>query len=407
MGRIPDHVRQLVIDWPEDADRGAVVRFCADHGVSRSWFYQVRRRAAAQGQAALVKDSRRPRSSPGRTSQYLRKALLATREKLKSQGKDYGPLSVLFALRRQEVSDLPSRATVARIFDQADVVERNQRKRPKRSYRRFSAQFPNQRWQADAFEHVMSSGEQVVVIEIIDDATRYSLGATVAASESSDPVVELFRATIARHGRPALVHTDNSAAFIRKRYKVRTKLEAFLEDLGIKTITGRPTHPQTQGKIERSHQTLQNYLAAHPQATWEELTEVITEYRQWYNHDRAHQSLPPWTTPADLYETLPKACPPGDPITPGPASGSTQVPPRSAAQTFAQAPVMGTRTASARGRIGFGNRKISCGKRYAGVRLHLLGYPDRLEFYDAEGTYLGNLDWPPEGAYPSVAKRLP
>lgn len=407
MGRISDHLRQLVIDWPQDADRGAVARFCAEHGVSRSWFYQVRRLAQARGQAAALKDSRRPHSSPARTSDYLRQALLQTREQLKAEGKDYGPLSVLFLLEREGITGLPSRVTVARIFDHAQVVDRNKRKRPKRSYRRIISQFPNQRWQADAFDHQLATGEQVVVIEIIDDATRYSLGTAVAPTESSRSVVALFKDTITSYGRPVLIHTDNGTAFNQNRAGRRTALVSFLDDLGIKTITGKPVSPRSQGKVERSHQTIQNYLAARECSSAEELTEVLNGYRQWYNHERGHQALGRSTTPADLYETMPKVTPPGDPIHPGPAHTGPSEPRSSAAAMAHQAPIMATRTLSNGGRFGFGNQQISCGPRYAAQVLHLLGYPGRLEIYDTEGTYLISIDWPPQRAYPGIAKQLP
>ena len=46
----------------------------------------------------------------------------------------------------------------------------------------------------------------------------------------------------------------------------------------------------------------------------DELEQVLEEYRDWYNHHRSHQALPPRTVPADLYDALPKVAPPGDPL---------------------------------------------------------------------------------------------
>jgi hypothetical protein len=48
-----------VAAWPSAAPRGAVTRFCREYQVSRSWFYQVRARVAAEGVDGL---KRRPRS---------------------------------------------------------------------------------------------------------------------------------------------------------------------------------------------------------------------------------------------------------------------------------------------------------------------------------------------------------
>ena len=208
--------------------------------------------AAEQGQAAMVKDSTRPRSSPGRVSKFFTDAVLTERQRLKSEGKDFGADSVLFSLGHQGLEGLPSRSTVVRIFDRAHVVDRNRKKRPKRSHRRFAAKFPNQRWQSDAFTEKLTGGEEVTVIEILDDAARFSLKISVAQSESSDPIVAAFKEAIETHGKPVLVHTDNGSAYNTQRWNRRTALVDYLHDLGIKTITGRPENPKSQGKVERS-----------------------------------------------------------------------------------------------------------------------------------------------------------
>jgi hypothetical protein len=45
-------VRLAISQWPDDAPRGAVSTFCAEHGISRQSFYKLRERAKADGSAA-------------------------------------------------------------------------------------------------------------------------------------------------------------------------------------------------------------------------------------------------------------------------------------------------------------------------------------------------------------------
>lgn len=399
MPQIPDEVRQQVIDWPADAPKGSVAAFCAKHGVSRAWFYKTRRLAAEQGQDAMVKASTRPKTSPARLSELTRMLALAERARLKADGKDYGPESVRYALWAKGVDPVPSRSSLVRIFDRAGVVDRNRKKPPKRSFKRFAASFPNQRWQSDGFVETLADGTEVIIIEIIDDATRYCLGITVAAQETAEAVVRVFRDAISTHGRPVLVHTDNGTAFNTTRWGGRTQLVALLEDLGIRSMTGRPGTPRSQGKVERSHQNIRRFVAAHRHRchSAEDLQQLLTtEYQHWYNHHRAHQSLGRNTTPADLYETLPKVVPPSAPaaVLPGASAGDQRI-------------GLATRTGTHRGFIRYSGKKINLGQAFAGKTVHLVEHPDRLEFFDADGTSLAALSWPTENQYPSVAKLMP
>lgn len=386
MGRIPDHVRQEVINWPPDAPRGAVEEFCTRHGVSRAWFYKLRRLAQEHGELAMEKLSTRPQRSPTRTPAHLSEALLAMRRQLKAQGKDFGAESVLYALSIRGVADLPSRATVTRIFDRMHVVDRNKKKRPKDHYRRFAATFVNQRWQADAFEHRLNTGEEVTVIEIIDDATRFSLGLKVAEAETSAAVVALFAETIAVFGAPVRAHTDNGSAFNRSRYNVTTALESMLQDHGTRAMTGRPRSPRSQGKVERSHQTIQRFLEAHPCSSMEELQRLLVEdYQPWYNYQRAHQGLAPRTTPGQAYAAAVKVAP---------ASGPLNRPPVRTSPTLVTGPEFRNVVVSARGRFYHRQAEIYVGMAWAGQQIFLLRGEETMKFFDAEGSQIAQLDAP-------------
>src|SRR5580765_6063912 len=58
---IDPRVRLAISQWPEDAPRGAVSTFCDEHGISRKFFYELRKRALVEGPAAVLEPkSRRP-----------------------------------------------------------------------------------------------------------------------------------------------------------------------------------------------------------------------------------------------------------------------------------------------------------------------------------------------------------
>jgi hypothetical protein len=91
----------------------------------------------------------------------------------------------------------------------------------------------------------------------------------------------------------------------------RNGLEHELRRRGVKQKNGKPSHPQTQGKVERFQQTLKNWLAAqHPQpATLTELQALLDAFTSIYSTRRPHTSLPGRSAPAAAYAARPKATP--------------------------------------------------------------------------------------------------
>ena len=101
----------------------------------------------------------------------------------------------------------------------------------------------------------------------------------------------LARAKIAH--RPRLL-SDNGSSYIAG------DLAEWLEDHGINHVRGAPLHPQTQGKIERWHQTLKNRILLENYYLPGDLEATISDFVANYNHRRYHESIAN-LTPADVY----------------------------------------------------------------------------------------------------------
>ena len=65
-------------------------------------------------------------------------------------------------------------------------------------------------------------------------------------------------------------------------------------------VRGAPYHPQTQGKIERWHQTLKNRILLNNYYLPGDLERQIDAFVGHYNHVRYHESINN-LTPADVY----------------------------------------------------------------------------------------------------------
>ena len=109
-----------ITQWTPDAPRGAVTTFCSEHGISRETFYAIKRRAAAEGQAAALEPrTRRPRSSPNRTDDAVKQRAIGVRAALEQSGLDHGPISVHEKMKALGMISVPSTASLSRIFRDA------------------------------------------------------------------------------------------------------------------------------------------------------------------------------------------------------------------------------------------------------------------------------------------------
>jgi putative transposase len=94
---------------------------------------------------------------------------------------------------------------------------------------------------------------------ILDDFTRYIVAWKLCTTMKAEDVTETVELALTASGsesaqlahRPRLL-SDNGSSYIAG------DLAQWLDDRGIRHIRGAPFHPQTQGKIERWHQTLKN-----------------------------------------------------------------------------------------------------------------------------------------------------
>ena len=136
---------------------------------------------------------------------------------------------------------------------------------------------------------------------VLDDFSRYIVAWKLCATMGAEDVTatldlalsaaRLDHVTVGR--RPRLL-SDNGSSY------VAGDLAKWLEDKGIEHVRGAPYHPQTQGKIERWHQTLKNRILLDNYYLPGDLERQISAFVEHYNHVRYHESLSN-LTPADVY----------------------------------------------------------------------------------------------------------
>ena len=306
---IDPRVRLAIAQWPEDAPRGAVSTFCAEHGISRKSFYEMRKRAIADGPAAVLEPrSRRPRSSPAKLSEDVKAQAVQVRAALEASGLDHGPISVHDKMQAMGLEVVPSVASLARIFRQAGVARLEPKKKPRSAWRRFVYPAPNACWQLDATEYVLTGGRKCVIFQLIDDHSRFAVSSHVAWSETAEAAIVVFDKAVAAHGVPQRLLSDNGIALNPSRRGYLGQLVEHVSSLGTEAIAGKPYKPTTQGKNERFHQTLFRYLDKQALAdTLAELQAQVDAFDHIYNTERPHQGLPGRVTPQTAWDATHKA----------------------------------------------------------------------------------------------------
>ncbi|PWN00818.1 IS481 family transposase [Nocardioides silvaticus] len=286
----------------------SVTAAAAKYGYSRQHLHRLLARYHAGGIDAVDPLSRRPHSNKRATSQEVRDLIVELRLQLTKDGLDAGPLTIAWHLTERGHA-APSTSTIRRVLNAASLITPEPKKRPRSSYRRFEAAQPNECWQSDFTHWRLADGTDVEILNWLDDHARMLLSCTVHAPVTGDTVVETFLAACNEHGPPASTLTDNGRVYTARFGGGKNAFEYLLAALRITQKNGSANHPQTQGKVERLHQTQKRWLAQQPPAaTLAELQAQLDQFRELYNNHRPHRALDR-TTPAAAYAALPKAAP--------------------------------------------------------------------------------------------------
>ena len=160
---------------------------------------------------------------------------------------------------------------------------------------------PNQLWQTDFTYLKIVGWGWYYLSTVLDDFSRFIVAWKLCATMRADDVTATLDLALSASGldhmtvvhRPRLL-SDNGASYIS------ADLAEWLDDKGMQHVRGAPYHPQTQGKIERWHQTLKNRILLENYYVPGDLERQVAAFVEHYNHGQYHESLGNFT-PADVY----------------------------------------------------------------------------------------------------------
>ena len=189
---------------------------------------------------------------------------------------------------RKEGHDI-SRYKAYKIMKSKGLVEDSPAKSRQRKWVRYERIYSNAMWHTDW--HAMKDPRMkgMNLITYLDDASRCVTGAALFREATSENAVAALQRAVSRFGAPATILSDNGSCFVGRGGRKKqtgswtpTLFENELLDLEIGLINSRPYHPQTNGKLERFHRSLEDEIWNYP---------GLDDYIEYYNTDRLHFSL--------------------------------------------------------------------------------------------------------------------
>jgi transposase InsO family protein len=263
-------------------------QLCREFEISRptGYLWLKRYQEADKSLTAVVERSRRPKNSPRQTRPELEARVMALREEL-----GWGAKAIRHVLERDEGIRL-GRMTVHRIIDRNGAIREEDRHKP--ALKRFQREEPNQLWQMDFKGQWPMAKGQCFPLSVLDDHSRYLIGLQALAGTRSEGVEAALKNFFMEYGVPEAMLMDHGAPWwnVMNGHGL-TRLSVSLIKQNIRLSFSGIRHPQTQGKVEKFHDTLRRAVK-HCNRWPKDLLgwqQDFIEIRQTYNHRRPHEAL--------------------------------------------------------------------------------------------------------------------
>jgi len=269
----------------------------AELGMASSTYYRWQRRLRTEGEAGLVDRKPEPQSVWNRLRPAERDAIV--REALRQP--DRSPRELACWLT-DHAGFTVSESTVYRVMKRHGLIPavRPETFPAGKEYHIKTTRI-NEQWQSDASYFFVVGWGFYYFISVLDDYSRKILAWALKRDMTSGSISEVIEQAIAWTGvkevpvedRTRLL-TDNGSSYVSKAF------DLYLDMHGIRHIRCAPYHPQTNGKIERFHQSMKTRLNLLVYTSPESLERAMEEFIQFYNHERYHEGVGN-VTPADVY----------------------------------------------------------------------------------------------------------
>src|SRR6267142_1205246 len=274
------------------ADGRTVTEVARDWGVSRQTMHGWLARYEAEGLEGLNNRSHRPAHSPQQMPAVWQAKVLEVR-----RAKPYwGARRLALELTRKGGAEPAlSESAVYRCLVRAGVIEPQQRRWRRETWKRWERAAPMELWQLDTVGgFLLADGTAAKALTGVDDHSRYCVSARLMARERTQSVCDGFSSALRTYGVPAQVLTDNGKVFTGRfaQPPVEVLFDRICRENGVDHLLTEPRSPTTTGKIERFHKTLRvEFDTRQVFRNLKSAQEALDEWVSYYNTQRPHQAL--------------------------------------------------------------------------------------------------------------------
>jgi transposase InsO family protein len=249
-----------------------------------------------QADRDVADQSRRPHSSPRQTEGGIEQRIVAVRDAHPA----WGARKIVRCLEREGLRP-PAVSTVHQILRRSDRIKPQSGGAV--ASQRFEMPAPNLLWQMDFKGWIrLGNDAQCHPLTVVDDHSRYDLCLQACADQRCDTVRDRLEVTFRHYGLPDAFFVDNGSPWGDSSGEHWTSFEVWLLKLGIALIHSRPYHPQSRGKNERFHRTLNaEVFALRRFRNLAETQRAFDAWREVYNFERPHEALDQ-QVPASRYQ---------------------------------------------------------------------------------------------------------
>ncbi len=151
---------------------------------------------------------------------------------------------------------------------------------------------PHQMWATDASYFRVTGWGYYYMVTVMDDYSRSILAWKLQVDMTSGSLIQVVQLAVDVTGMTEVpledrtrLLSDNGSGYVSRAFR------DYLGLVGIRHIRAAPYHPQTNGKLERYHQSIKQEVNQVPYEVPGDLEVAIAGFVDYYNHRRYHKAL--------------------------------------------------------------------------------------------------------------------